>query len=51
VISDEHGTEIAVYREAGEITLFPANLVAKRWETRDTGFLRPVFDQVATFAS
>jgi hypothetical protein len=50
VISDEHGTEIAVYREAGDVTVFPANLVAKRWETRDTGFLRPLYDQVAKLA-
>ena len=48
VISDEQGTEMAVYREEGDVTLFPANLVAKRWETRDTEFLRPIYDQVAT---
>jgi Domain of unknown function (DUF3806) len=47
VVSDEHGTEMAVHREAGDVLVFPANLVAKRWETRHTGFLRPLYDQVA----
>jgi len=47
VVSDEHGTEMAVHREEGDVLVFPPNLVAKRWETRQTGFLRPVYDEVA----
>jgi uncharacterized protein DUF3806 len=48
VVSDDQGTEMAVHREQGDVLVFPANLVAKRWETKDTGFLRPIYDQVAT---
>ena len=47
VITDEYGTEMAVYAEPGGFTLFPPNLVAKRWETRETGFLRPMYEMVA----
>jgi len=50
VVSDEQGTEMAVHREAGDVTVFPANLAAKRWESRDTGFLRPIYDEVAQLA-
>jgi hypothetical protein len=47
VVTDEHGTEIAAHHPNGDMLVFPANLVAKRWETRETGFLRPIYDEVA----
>jgi hypothetical protein len=47
IVSDDQGTEMAVHREEGDVLVFPANLVAKRWETRATGFLRPIYDEVA----
>ena len=47
VITDELGTEIAVHAQPGDVLVFPANLVAKRWESRATGFLRPVYDEIS----
>lgn len=47
VVTDELGTEMAVHEPLGDVLVFPANLVAKRWESGQTGFLRPVFDEVA----
>src|SRR4051794_15252064 len=47
VVSDEFGTELATHAAPGDLLVFPANLVAKRWESRETGFLRPVYDGVA----
>jgi hypothetical protein len=47
VVTDEHGTEIAVHEPRGDLLLFPPNLVGKRWQSRETGFLRPVYDDVA----
>ncbi|MBX3030187.1 MAG: DUF3806 domain-containing protein [Chloroflexi bacterium] len=32
IVQDEHGTELAVYGSVGEVLVFPANLVAKRWD-------------------
>jgi|tagenome__1003787_1003787.scaffolds.fasta_scaffold18596224_1 hypothetical protein len=54
VIGDRHGrrrmlvlgTELAVHHPRGDTLLYPANLLAKRWESRDTGFLRPIYDDV-----
>ena len=42
VVEDEFGTEIAVHGDPGDILVFPANLVAKRLESRETDFLVPV---------
>ena len=42
VLSDEHGTEIAV-RGRRDFTVFPTNFVAKRYEERETGFIAPAF--------
>jgi hypothetical protein len=46
VASDEYGTEMAVHHPLGDTLVYPANLVAKRWESRETGFLRPLYDGV-----
>jgi hypothetical protein len=45
VLTDDLGSEMAVHEPLCD--LLPANLVAKRWESHETGFLRPVFDEVA----
>jgi hypothetical protein len=42
VVQDQHGTEIAVHGQPGDILVFPPNLVAKRLESRTTGFFVPV---------
>jgi hypothetical protein len=45
-LSDKHGTEIAV-RGPSNFTVFPTNFVAKRYESGETSFLAPFFDEVA----
>jgi len=47
VATDAHGTEIAVHHATGDALMYPPNLVAKRWESRETGFLRPIYDDLA----
>ncbi|WP_116946953.1 DUF3806 domain-containing protein [Jiangella endophytica] len=39
VASDEHGTELALHGQPGDVLLYPANLVAKRWVAGETGVL------------
>jgi hypothetical protein len=41
IASDEYGTDLAVIALPGEgdVLVYPANFVAKRWERRETGFL------------
>ena len=46
VASDEEGTELAVYRDPGDVLVYPPNLVAKRFVERETGFLEPLFDEL-----
>jgi hypothetical protein len=41
VVSDEHGTEIAVHGQPGDILVFPPNLVAKRFARRATRGFSP----------
>jgi Domain of unknown function (DUF3806) len=46
VVSDKHGTEIAVHGEPGDLLVFPPNLVAKRFEKGETGFLAPIYEEI-----
>jgi hypothetical protein len=46
VVTDDYGTEIAVHGQPGDVLVFPPNLVAKRFETGETGFLAPVFNEI-----
>jgi hypothetical protein len=50
IATDDYGTDLAVVarRGRGDITLFPSDFVAKRWERRETGFLTDVPRQVST---
>ena len=48
-LTDEHGTEIAV-RGRADFTVFPTNFVAKRFENRETGFIAPAFQEMASTA-
>ena len=43
VVSDEHGTEIAVHGQPGDILMYPPNLVAKRFEKKETDFFEPIY--------
>jgi Domain of unknown function (DUF3806) len=46
VATDEYGTEIAVYGNPGDVLVFPPNLVGKRFESRTTGFIVSIVDQL-----
>ena len=48
VVTDEYGTEIAIHGQPGDIFIFPTNLVAKRFESRTTGFFVPVAAEIET---
>jgi len=49
VATDEHGTEMAVLAlpGAGDVLVYPANFVAKRWERRESMFLEASFTETA----
>lgn len=48
VSTDEQGSELAVYGfpERGDVLVYPANFVAKRWERRETNFLEKAYEQI-----
>ena len=48
VASDAQGTDLAVLAlpGRGDVLVYPANFVAKRWERRETPFLASAFDQI-----
>ena len=43
-LTDANGTEIAVHGRS-DFTVFPTNFIAKRYESRQTGFIAPAFDE------
>jgi hypothetical protein len=45
IATDEYGTDLAVYGlpNQGDILVYPATFVAKRWETRETNFLETTY--------
>ena len=49
VATDQHGCEMAVYGlpGRGDVLVYPANFVAKRWERRETGFLEDGYQKIA----
>jgi hypothetical protein len=57
IVEDAQGTDLAVRAlpGRGDVLVFPANFVAKRWQRRELNFLASSFalirDQVATVAS
>jgi hypothetical protein len=46
VATDEHGTELAVHGEPCNVLFYPANFVAKRFESRTTNFIAPLLKQI-----
>jgi hypothetical protein len=50
IATDKNGTDLAVYGlpGQGDVLVYPANLVAKRWERRETQFLENCFHETAT---
>jgi hypothetical protein len=49
IATDQHGSELAVYGlpGAGDVLVYPANFVAKRWERRETDFLEKAYRQMS----
>jgi hypothetical protein len=48
IATDDQGSELAVYGSPGrgDILVYPANFVAKRWERRETNFLEKAYQQI-----
>jgi hypothetical protein len=49
IATDEGGSDLAVFGlpGTGDVLVYPANLVAKRWERRETDFLVKVHAEIA----
>src|SRR5579859_1968529 len=48
IATDEQGADLAVYGfpGRGDVLVYPANFVAKRWERRETNFLERAYEQI-----
>lgn len=48
IASDDHGSELAVYGlpGRGDVLIYPASFVAKRWQRRETNFLEKAYWQI-----
>jgi hypothetical protein len=48
IATDEHGSDMAVYGlpGTGDVLVYPANFVAKRWERHETNFLVDSYRQI-----
>jgi hypothetical protein len=48
IATDQYGTDLAVVAlpGRGDVLVYPTNMVAKRWESKDTLFMQPLFDFV-----
>lgn len=49
IATDDNGSELAVYGldGRGDVLIYPANFVAKRWERREAPFLAESFRRIA----
>lgn len=49
IATDKSGSDLAVHGlpGQGDILVYPANFVAKRWERRETNFLSAAYQQIA----
>jgi hypothetical protein len=49
IATDEHGSDLAVHGlpGTGDVLIYPANFVAKRWERRESNFLESAYGQIA----
>jgi hypothetical protein len=50
VATDDRGTDLAVHGLPGngDVLIYPANFVAKRWERRETGFLEDAYQRIVS---
>jgi hypothetical protein len=48
IATDDQGSELALYGfpGRGDVLVYPANFVAKRWEKRETNFLEKAYQQI-----
>jgi hypothetical protein len=48
IATDEQGSDLAVYGfpGSGDVLVYPANFVAKRWERHETNFLEKAYRQI-----
>lgn len=48
IAADDWGTDLAVHAlpDRGDVLIYPADFVSKRWESRTTGFLVDAFSQI-----
>ena len=48
IATDNQGSELAVhgFPGRGDVLVYPANFVAKRWERRETNFLEKAYQQI-----
>ena len=48
VATDQYGCEMALLAlpGRGDVLVYPSNMVAKRWQSRETGFLAPLFGAI-----
>jgi hypothetical protein len=48
IATDAHGTDLAILAlpGRGDVLVYPANFVAKRWERRESGFLAASFEAI-----
>lgn len=47
VVTDEHGTELAVHGEPSDILVFPAAVVAKRIDRAEGAFFKDLYQQLS----
>lgn len=49
IAADEQGSDLAVFGlpGMGDVLVYPANFVAKRWERRESSFLEASYQQIA----
>lgn len=41
IVTDSHGTELCLHDPRSSWTLFPQSSVAKRWESKEVGWVKP----------
>ena len=49
IATDKRGSDLAVYTRpgTGDVLVYPANFVAKRWERRETNFLAESYKKIS----
>ena len=50
IATDRYGSDLAVYAlpGKGDVLIYPANFVAKRWERRETNFIEESYERITS---